>query len=713
MVLILLLGLIIPSTGYYLSNHGDDSRTVQQAQSPKTPWKSLSRLQTEHFMPGDSILLHKGDVFFESANLTLQGSSTSPIRIGSYGTGSPPRLTGTAPLNGCEQNAGNSFVCPFPPEGSPSRLYYQGNQIPMTRYPEKGWLRAKSTSGNSLVADRLPSDKNWQGGILMIRSSEFTLEPRQLIRQIGDTLFLQRKTSYPLQKGTRFFAIGFPKDLTPGTWAMDALTKKIWWSPLRGQNPKDITASVREGLLLDHSQWVTVKGLRFTQSRGYGIKINGDNILVEDCEILDADQDGILARGNHNLFKHCSIRGTNHGGIRAWGSGIQVQNFSVTATAMLQKITLVGLGDECCGGKAIDVSGDSLVIHGNTVDSTGYHGIGVSSTSGLIENNRVAHSCLTNDDCAGMYIGSGPSLAPAGTRTRVRNNTVLDSKADGPGANGIYLDDLTHDVLVEGNTSNGNDRGLYLHNTQNIVAVRNTFLHNRLAPIDLTHDRYGRNQDMTGNRIDSNLLEGGVLAVNGIRKVLEVPQNLPLYSESFNTVCQDLVIAQECRRDGKLVSRKATNIKLGTNVLAWGKAEKFFTHTSWPDLVQTKLGKPSDCGLTPCLEIEQPYDSLKRASLVNDGHSFPIEAGQVWILRFEARSKSPKNLLTAILRRAIPNYGLLAPTQTVVLDTTWSEQTVVVRPNRSDPKARLDFQFSSDGAHWWIKEVRLERVLER
>ena len=78
------------STTFYVSNDGDDSA---DGQSETTAWKTLDRVNTEHFIPGDQILFKCGDKW---ENQTLQpqgsGSADSMITIGNYGEGELPQI---------------------------------------------------------------------------------------------------------------------------------------------------------------------------------------------------------------------------------------------------------------------------------------------------------------------------------------------------------------------------------------------------------------------------------------------------------------------------------------------------------------------------------------------------------------------------------------------------------------------------------------------
>lgn len=74
----------------YVSESGNDSYTSTQAQSTATPWKTLSKVQS-NVINGDTVLFEKGSRF--TGSLTLQ--SKSNVYFGVYGTGADPLFWGT------------------------------------------------------------------------------------------------------------------------------------------------------------------------------------------------------------------------------------------------------------------------------------------------------------------------------------------------------------------------------------------------------------------------------------------------------------------------------------------------------------------------------------------------------------------------------------------------------------------------------------------
>lgn len=78
---------------YYVDPNGNDSNN---GTSTGSAWKTLSKVSSVTFVPGDVILFKKGETF--SGTLTLKGSGNSSnyITVDSYGSGNAPILTTNA-----------------------------------------------------------------------------------------------------------------------------------------------------------------------------------------------------------------------------------------------------------------------------------------------------------------------------------------------------------------------------------------------------------------------------------------------------------------------------------------------------------------------------------------------------------------------------------------------------------------------------------------
>lgn len=74
---------------YYVSNLGDDANSGTTLESP---WKTLRKISSMTFNPGDHILLKSGNAWNEALILHGSGTADQPINVTAYGEGSKPKI---------------------------------------------------------------------------------------------------------------------------------------------------------------------------------------------------------------------------------------------------------------------------------------------------------------------------------------------------------------------------------------------------------------------------------------------------------------------------------------------------------------------------------------------------------------------------------------------------------------------------------------------
>lgn len=78
---------------YYVSTSGNDQNS---GQSVKAPWKTIDKVNSVQFLPGDKILFKRGDMWVGSSTSVLiprSGSDKGYVAYGAYGKGEKPVLT--------------------------------------------------------------------------------------------------------------------------------------------------------------------------------------------------------------------------------------------------------------------------------------------------------------------------------------------------------------------------------------------------------------------------------------------------------------------------------------------------------------------------------------------------------------------------------------------------------------------------------------------
>jgi parallel beta-helix repeat protein len=90
---LLILGSKVHSATYYVDSlKGDDAN---RGTTPDSPWRSLAKVNSFKFAPGDILLLRRGSLWREQLDFPSSGSAEAPITIDAFGDGEQPVISGT------------------------------------------------------------------------------------------------------------------------------------------------------------------------------------------------------------------------------------------------------------------------------------------------------------------------------------------------------------------------------------------------------------------------------------------------------------------------------------------------------------------------------------------------------------------------------------------------------------------------------------------
>lgn len=98
---------------YYIDSEGGND--MNSGKSPDTPWQTLSKIYTNTFGPGETILLKRGGVWTgeKGEYFKVEGESNNPVVISTYGRGKKPVISGITPLPGWDKPASWESVSGF------------------------------------------------------------------------------------------------------------------------------------------------------------------------------------------------------------------------------------------------------------------------------------------------------------------------------------------------------------------------------------------------------------------------------------------------------------------------------------------------------------------------------------------------------------------------------------------------------------------------
>jgi Right handed beta helix region len=97
----------LAATYYVDSTSGSDSAS---GRSESQAWKTLGKVSSSHFQPGDQILLARGQVWQEQLTVSSSGAQGTPIVFGAYGSGSQPLIDAQSTRNRGVSVVGKSYI---------------------------------------------------------------------------------------------------------------------------------------------------------------------------------------------------------------------------------------------------------------------------------------------------------------------------------------------------------------------------------------------------------------------------------------------------------------------------------------------------------------------------------------------------------------------------------------------------------------------------
>lgn len=169
--LLLVIGLsalTCPTFGasYYVSTTGNDDAS---GTSSETAWRSITKVNSRSFSPGDSILFKKGGTWREQLRVSSSGTEGNHITYGAYGEGDRPEILGSAAVSNWTNVSGNIWVSVVPnsldnprTEGyDPAEIFFEmsdGNVV-------WGVYQTYDSSFSELQQEY---DWTWSGGLIYV-----------------------------------------------------------------------------------------------------------------------------------------------------------------------------------------------------------------------------------------------------------------------------------------------------------------------------------------------------------------------------------------------------------------------------------------------------------------------------------------------------------------------------------------------------------------
>jgi len=254
---------------------------------------------------------------------------------------------------------------------------------------------------------------------------------------------------------------------SPGEWAIDYTDNKLYFYPPKPLKDSKIAIADSKGAVisLKGASNITIKGITIDQSVNEGITIsNGTNILIAGCTIKNVNKYAIkIDGGNGNIVQSCDMFNLGEGGVWLSGgnenvepripAGHKVVNNHIYNFSQLVHIytPAVNAGFSGGGGGGHHTCVGNYVAH-NLIHDTPHGGIIYGSWDNVFEYNEIFRMCTVSNDLGAFY--SYDQYNRSGNNTFAYN--FIHNSDDG---DGIYFDHDHFNMHVYGNVLALNSRG--------------------------------------------------------------------------------------------------------------------------------------------------------------------------------------------------------------------------------------------------------------
>lgn len=504
------------------------------------------------------IVVHGGRYYDVSLEL---GSQESGLTI-EAAPGERPVLCGGRAVSGWERE-GDSFISAALPGVSEGTwdfrtLIVNGEFRPRARLPREGTFKCldvfnghwmSSTAGGW---DRKPTEAELTtltyrpedlGSWLDVRNAEVTVFHEWDESLVGvasndaaaHRLRLSSPTGHPpgawphQDKAGAYIVWNVREGMTaPGQWYLDRTRGRLVYWPLPGEDPERLDAiapSVTRIIRIADAQAITIRGLALTatttplRAAGFGacnldgaISVGGGvrDVLLYDLDIENVGGHAVRARAEEKGQEVARVRVERSCIRSAGGSAVQMRGRECAVT----DCDVRGVGRVFPSALGITVSGTDCEISHNEISDTSYTALHGGGPGTCFECNIIRDFMTVLDDGAAIYIFGGD-------HTTYRGNVAIGSS--GRLAHAYYLDEQSHDCVVEGNLAVNTRWPSHNHMAHDCTIQDNVFVDE--GDMRLT---FMRCRDFTFRR---NVCRGGgKILITGINVLVDMPANV-FYSE--------------------------------------------------------------------------------------------------------------------------------------------------------------------------------------
>jgi hypothetical protein len=431
--LFLLASVFAGARNYYVSSsHGNDANS---GDAPANPIRTINAVNEMMLLPGDSVFFRRGDVFRGQLNIRQSGNTTQPIVITAYGTGAPPVIKGSEPIDAA-WSVYNRNVYKANVNFKPWFVFVNDQWHTIARSPNKGYFTITKTNSTDpgskqIGVDELKGKTDVEGAYVSVRTNGWSVVTRKATgfnRETGEIMLdKDRKGDYAgVAPG---YESGYGIILSDKLQYLDA-SREFFYDSLQHvlylQTYNNASPSgLIEGSVYDYGirlngpvKNIVIAGIDFRQQRMAGIFLPDKNerITIDRCSFSNLP-DAVMtdcAGSNSSAFLQFSnntVRDAFKSGVvLGYFSQGKILNNTIAHCGLLVNMAeWMNLSQRCNYSTAAGIAGegDHSQFVNNRIDSVGHYGMIVGGKNGndnYVFQNTVSHTCLNYYDCSGIYV---------------------------------------------------------------------------------------------------------------------------------------------------------------------------------------------------------------------------------------------------------------------------------------------------------------------
>ena len=485
LIIIVHLAFLGFSATYYVSSAGNDSNS---GLSTSLPWKTLGKVNASTFVPGDQILFQRGDTFYGSLTIAQSGSSSSRIVYGAYGTGANPVITGFTAVTSWTNLGGNIWESTNAVStlSDLNMVVVNGVNTGMGRTPNTGYYYFQAHSGTTLSSNNLTGTPNWTGAECALNNVPYTVKRLKITNASGTALWLSADPGI-IWDNQQFIIQDDIRTLdVQNEWYYNPSTKKI--SVYSTSQPTNVQVTTIDNLVTVNGSYVTIDNISIIGANSRAVSVGGHNyVTIQNCDIRYASASGVYGSYTSSVglkIENCTITDSNNVaiGLTQYFTNIIIRSNTITNSGIIYGASpRVWLSDNAQTCTAVSMWGSGGLIELNTIQNSGYNGLRFYGNNTIVQKNYIENFCTHSHDGGGIYTWNNGNVTNTGMK--ILDNIVIGNSANGISSDNdadacIYLDDFSNGIEIAGNSLSGAEFGIFLHDAHDVVVQGNTTFNN-------------------------------------------------------------------------------------------------------------------------------------------------------------------------------------------------------------------------------------------